>query len=85
MSFFYAINTSTTTETLQSWSCRWSSVDMPNPPYFGTLCRESQTALYMMIAMIPLQLVLLGITTFEFIAEKKNPVITEWKGSPAMS
>jgi hypothetical protein len=85
ISFFYAINTSTTTETLQSWSCRWSSIDMPDPPHFQTLCRQSQTALYLMIAVIPMELILLGLTAFEFVVEKKKPVFVEHKGSPAMS
>jgi hypothetical protein len=86
MSFFYAINASTTTETPQSWSCRWSPINMSSPPYFQTLCRESESALYLMIAMIPIQLILLGITTFEFITEKKkNVVIVDQKGSPVMS
>jgi hypothetical protein len=85
MSFFYAVNASTTTETLQSWSCLWSSVDMPDPPHFQTLCRQSETALYLMIAMIPMQLILLGFTALEFTAEKKDSVIVEHKGSPTMS
>jgi hypothetical protein len=84
-SFFYSINASNTVETLQSWSCRWSDVVMTVPPHFDMLCRQSQAALYMMIALIPLELVILGLAGHSFVGEKKTRLVGHRKSSPALS
>jgi hypothetical protein len=81
-SFFYSINASDTVDTLQSWSCRWSEVPMSMEPYFGTLCRQSQAGLYMIIALIPLHLITLGLATWGFWKEKKGDREERGKGSP---
>jgi hypothetical protein len=83
-SFFYAINTSDTVDTLQTWTCRWVDVPMTRAPYWNVLCKESEAALYMSITMIPLQLIIVGLAGFTILAEKKTPFVTK-KGSPALS
>jgi hypothetical protein len=71
MIFFYAVNTSTTVDTLQSWSCQWESVEMSVKPYFGTLCRESKTALYMSVILVPVEAVILSLAGYQSMLEKK--------------
>ncbi|KAF4631799.1 hypothetical protein G7Y89_g6334 [Cudoniella acicularis] len=84
-SFFYGVNSSNTVSSLQSWSCQWSAIDMDVKPYWGTLCKESKVALYLTVMMIPLQIIILGTLAWGALAGKKQPVIHERKGSPAMS
>ncbi|EPE36179.1 hypothetical protein GLAREA_05517 [Glarea lozoyensis ATCC 20868] len=86
-SFFYGVNSSSTTHSLQSWSCQWSAIDMNMKPHFRTLCKESKTALYLMVMMIPLQVIVMSLVAFGAVAEKKQRqiVVHERKGSPAMS
>jgi len=90
IAFFYAINASTTTESIQSWSCRWETIDMPVEPHFGTLCKESKTGLYMAIIMIPLQVIALGLAAAGIVAAKKVLAMDveelgQRKASPALS
>jgi hypothetical protein len=86
-SFFYGVNASNTTFSLQSWSCQWSAIDMNMKPHFRTLCKESKTALYLMVMMIPLQVIIMLTVVVGAISEKKQRqvVVHERKGSPAMS
>jgi len=90
VAFFYAINASTTTESIQSWSCRWENIDMPVEPHFDALCKESETSLYMSIIMIPLQLIVLSLAAAGIIAAKKVldmdvEELGQRKASPALS
>jgi hypothetical protein len=87
MIFFYAINASTTVDTLQSWSCQWESVGMTVKPYFGTLCRESKTALYLSVILVPVEAVILSLASYQLILEKKASNVTESRkrNSPALS
>jgi len=84
-SFFYGVNTSNTTYSLQAWSCQWSSVDMSIKPHWGQLCKESKAALYLMVMIIPLEVLVLGTAAWGVFTEKKQLVVRERKGSPAMS
>lgn len=84
-SFFYGVNASSTTNSLHSWSCQWSSIDMNMQPYWGTLCKESKVALYLTIVLIPLQVIILGTVAFESFVSKKTAAVHERKGSPTMS
>jgi hypothetical protein len=84
VSFFYSINTSDTVETVLSWTCRWSDVTMTQQPHFGILCKESKAALYMTVAMIPLQVIILALAGWTYINEKSTAAVAR-KGSPAMS
>ncbi|KAL0931681.1 uncharacterized protein CTRU02_212634 [Colletotrichum truncatum] len=70
MSFFYGINASTTVDTLQSWSCRWSDVVMMTRPHFGTLCKQSKAGLYLSILLIPVEAIILGAGAYQIILEK---------------
>ncbi|KAI9740771.1 MAG: hypothetical protein M1818_004736 [Claussenomyces sp. TS43310] len=86
-SLFYAVNASTTVDTLQSWSCSWAKVSMSNEPHFSALCKQSKTALYLTIAIIPLQVIVLGLAAIRTVAENKAIAaaeidIEERKGSP---
>ncbi|ETS76054.1 hypothetical protein PFICI_12998 [Pestalotiopsis fici W106-1] len=71
MIFFYAVNTSTTVDTLQSWSCQWESVEMRVQPYFGTLCRESKTALYLSVVLVPVEAIVLSLAGYQCTLEKR--------------
>ncbi|ORY69913.1 uncharacterized protein BCR38DRAFT_420398 [Pseudomassariella vexata] len=87
MIFFYAINASTTVDNLQSWSCRWESIGMTMKPHFGTLCRESKTALYLGIILIPLEAVILSTAGYQLILERKASGVAQFRkrSSPALS
>lgn len=56
---------------------------MDNPPHYSTLCKQSKAALYLSIALIPIEVIVLGLAAWGFMAEKKAVVIHERKGSPA--
>ncbi|TVY83264.1 hypothetical protein LSUE1_G002159 [Lachnellula suecica] len=84
-SFFYGVNSSNSVSTLQSWSCQWSAVSMDTKPHWGTLCKESKAALYLTVMLIPLEALILGTVAFGAFVEKKQVIIHERKGSPAMS
>jgi len=86
-SFFYGVNASNTVYSLQAWTCQWSSVNMTVKPHWNTLCKESKVALYLMVMIIPLEVLVLSSTLSEAIVEKKNVVARDRKGSgsPAMS
>ena len=54
-------------------------------PHWGQLCKESKAALYLMVMIIPVEVIVLSTIAFGSFAEKKQLVVTERKGSPAMS
>jgi hypothetical protein len=87
MIFFYAVNASSTVDTLQSWSCQWESVGMNLEPHFGTLCRESKTALYLSIILVPVEAAILSLASYQMILEKKARSVSESRkrSSPALS
>ncbi|WYZ40495.1 hypothetical protein EsH8_IV_000836 [Colletotrichum jinshuiense] len=70
MSFFYSINASTTVDTLQSWSCRWSEVAMMSRPHFGTLCKQSRAGLYLSILLVPIEAIVLGAGAYQMVLER---------------
>jgi len=84
-SFFYGVNTSNSVWSVQSWACQWNSIDMNTKPHWGTLCKESKAALYLMVMIIPLEVLVLGTSAFGAFAGKKQMIVRERKGSPAMS
>ncbi|KAI0847877.1 hypothetical protein F5Y00DRAFT_106596 [Daldinia vernicosa] len=71
MIFFYAVNTSATNDTLQSWSCQWGFASMGAKPHFGTLCNESRVALYLSVILVPVELIVFTIAGYQSILEKK--------------
>jgi len=85
ISFFYGINASRTNSSLQSWSCQWSHIEMDVQPHWNMLCKESKTALYLTVMIIPLQVIVLGTAAWSALAQKKQTVAHERKGSPALS
>lgn len=85
MSFFYGVNASDTVYSLQAWSCQWSSIDMNIKPHWGTLCKESKAALYLMVMIVPLEVLVLATAAWGSFQEKKQVIVRERKGSPAMS
>ncbi|KAI5917961.1 hypothetical protein F4810DRAFT_694342 [Camillea tinctor] len=88
MVFFYAVNASITADTVQSWSCRWGYTSMDRRPYFGTLCKESQTALYLSVVLVPIELIILTVAGYQMTMERKAskliPTIHK-SSSPALS
>lgn len=87
MSFFYAVNASTTVDTLQSWSCQWSYVNMRTEPHFGTLCRQSEAALYLSVILVPVEFVVLVVAGVQMSLERKARgfVPAQKMSSPALS
>ncbi|KAI5867959.1 hypothetical protein GGS23DRAFT_4824 [Durotheca rogersii] len=75
MIFFYAVNASTTHDTLQSWSCQWGFVGMALKPHFKTLCDESRTALYLSVILVPVQLAALTVAGYQAILERRSTSI----------
>lgn len=71
MIFFYAINASTTADTLQSWSCQWEFVNLSAKPHFSTLCKESKTALYLSVILVPLELVIFTLAGYQLVLLRK--------------
>lgn len=58
---------------------------MTTKPHFSTLCKESKAALYLMVMTVPLEVLVLATASWGAYSEKKQPVVRERKGSPAMS
>ncbi|KAG0652060.1 hypothetical protein D0Z07_1461 [Hyphodiscus hymeniophilus] len=84
-SFFYGVNASNTVNSLKSWSCQWSDISMNVQPHWGQLCKESKTALYLTVMCIPVEVLVLATTAWGTMSVNRPLVITERKGSPAMS
>ncbi|OTB00103.1 hypothetical protein M426DRAFT_324515 [Hypoxylon sp. CI-4A] len=87
MIFFYAVNTSNTDDTLQSWSCHWKQASMTAKPHFGTLCNESRTALYLSVALVPVELIVFTVAGFQSILERNSARVmpSPKSGSPVPS
>ncbi|KUJ12793.1 uncharacterized protein LY89DRAFT_193282 [Mollisia scopiformis] len=83
-SFFYGVNTSSSTFSLQSWTCQWSDIDMDVKPHWGTLCKESKVALYLSVMMIPLQVLVLGTVVVGFLGRVRGWVAGKGKGNGGM-
>ena len=71
MILFYAVNASTRADTLQSWSCHWGFARTTAKPHFGTLCRQSLTALYLSVALVPLELVIFSLAGYHLVLLRK--------------
>jgi hypothetical protein len=84
-SFFYGVNASNSTYTLHSWSCQWSPVSMDVKPHWDVLCRETSAAIYLMVMMIPLEILVLGSVAYSKVAGQKQSFERERKGSPTMT
>jgi hypothetical protein len=54
-------------------------------PHWEQLCKESKTALYLMVMCIPVEVIVLSTAAWGAFAERKHLIVTERKGSPAMS
>ncbi|KAK7935409.1 hypothetical protein PG985_000904 [Apiospora marii] len=86
MIFFYAVNASTTVDTVQSWSCQWESVSMQMKPHFGVICKETKTALYLSVILIPVEAFVLSLAGYQMMLERKAAGAAQVrKGSPALS
>ncbi|KAI0532121.1 hypothetical protein GGR58DRAFT_197649 [Xylaria digitata] len=88
IAFFYAINASTTVDSLQSWSCQWSYINMRLEPYFGTLCKQNQTALYLTVILVPVEFITLMAAGVQMGLERKARVFIPARKpsfSPALS
>ncbi|KAI1344299.1 hypothetical protein F5Y15DRAFT_366108 [Xylariaceae sp. FL0016] len=87
MILFYAVNASTTDDTLQSWTCQWEFTDMSTKPHFGTLCKESKTALYLSVVLVPVELAVLTLAGYQMSMERKAGKLSPSRktSSPALS
>ncbi|KAH0495777.1 hypothetical protein TgHK011_009308 [Trichoderma gracile] len=71
MSLFYAVNASTTVDSLQSWSCRWKDVPMRTQPHFGTLCRQSEAGVALSVLLVPLEAAILAVAGYQVVLERQ--------------
>ncbi|TRX88545.1 hypothetical protein FHL15_010584 [Xylaria flabelliformis] len=87
IAFFYAVNVSSTVDTLQSWSCQWGYANMRIEPHFGTLCKQSKTALYLAVILIPVEFIILTVAGAQMGMERKTKafVPAPKPSSPALS
>lgn len=70
IAIFYAIDASTTVDTLISWTCRWKAVSMTSQPYFGTLCSSSWASVVLAVILVPLEAVALCVAGWQLKTEK---------------
>ncbi|KFZ02333.1 hypothetical protein V500_00329 [Pseudogymnoascus sp. VKM F-4518 (FW-2643)] len=84
-SFFYGINASDVTATIQSWSCHWSDVAMASEPDFHRICKQAEAGLYLTIMMIPLFALIGAVGIMAVVHDKKVSLMAARKGSPALS
>ncbi|ROW14415.1 hypothetical protein VPNG_03936 [Cytospora leucostoma] len=83
MAIFYAINTSTTVDTLLSWTCRWQALSMTQAPYFGTLCGQSRGSVYLAVILVPLEAIALCVAGWQLKTEKHAAAYSRARqGSP---
>lgn len=55
-------------------------------PHWSTLCRESKAALFLMVMMVPLQVLVIGTVVYAALALKKQSAQPEErKASPDMA
>jgi hypothetical protein len=54
-------------------------------PHWDVLCRETTAALYLMVMMIPLEVLVLASVTYSAFTGKRQTFESERKGSPALS
>jgi len=87
MIFFYAVNASSTIDTIQSWSCEYSYATMTQKPHFGTICKESKTALYLSVILVPVELVILTTAGYQMTLLRKAIAFSPARksSSPALS
>ncbi|KAM0472647.1 hypothetical protein ACHAPX_008608 [Trichoderma viride] len=71
MSLFYAVNSSSTVDSLQSWTCRWTAVPTTAQPHFGALCKQSQAGVILSVLLVPLEAAILGAAGYQAILEQK--------------
>lgn len=71
MSLFYAVNASSTVDSLQSWTCRWKDVPMRTQPHFGTLCKQSQAGVVLTVLLVPLEAAILAVAAYQAVLERQ--------------
>lgn len=71
MSLFYAVNASSTVDSLQSWTCRWTAVPTTAQPHFGALCKQSQAGVILSVLLVPLEAAILGVAGYQAVLERK--------------
>lgn len=83
MTFFYAVNSSTSVDTLLSWSCRWRDLSMKEGPRYNTLCRTSHTGVYLAILLIPVEAVAFGLAGWQCKIERFALAYAHARKSPS--
>jgi hypothetical protein len=71
MAHFYAVDSSSSVDTLMSWSCRWRHVPMIQEPHFGPLCQQSKAGLVLVVVLVPLQLVVVAMAAHQVVLDKR--------------
>ncbi|KAL6871941.1 hypothetical protein J3F83DRAFT_713818 [Trichoderma novae-zelandiae] len=71
MALYYAVNASSTVDSLQSWTCRWKDVPMRTQPHFGTLCKQSQAGVALAVLLVPLEAAILALAGYQAVLERQ--------------
>lgn len=71
MALFYAVNASSSVDSLQSWSCRWNDVPMAAQPHFGTLCKQSKAGVALAVLLVPLEAAILAVAGYQAVLERQ--------------
>ncbi|RFU75656.1 hypothetical protein TARUN_6591 [Trichoderma arundinaceum] len=71
MALFYAVNSSSTVDSLQSWTCRWNDIPMTTQPHFGTLCNQSQAGVALAVLLVPLEAIILAAAGYQAVLERR--------------
>ncbi|APA10584.1 hypothetical protein SS1G_12608 [Sclerotinia sclerotiorum 1980 UF-70] len=67
--------TSSTSWSVQSWSCQWSNISTSAAPHWGTLCSESRAAGIMSVCVIPFDALVIGSILASMMMKGKSNAV----------
>jgi hypothetical protein len=76
----YGVDSSSTSSTIISWSCRWRSSVMLLDPHFGTLCRQGEASIALAVLLIPVEVITLVIAGYEASLERQLDLAWRQRG-----
>jgi len=58
--------------TVHNWTCRWRQVPMQQRPHWGTLCKQGEVGLALMVTLIPIEVMLTGVCAYAALAGRNK-------------
>ncbi|KAI6779568.1 uncharacterized protein J7T54_002836 [Emericellopsis cladophorae] len=58
--------------TVHNWTCRWRQVPMQQRPHWGTLCKQGEVGLALMVTLIPVEVMLTGVCAYAALAQRNK-------------